>query len=177
MRTSSTTWITATGGIAWGLEKDHNLVMPIFTAERNFRLFDDLYNNMDKSQIVISIVEFHDSYSMIFYEEPKEKLTPAYGFLIKGMDLEGGYYNEFKKKYATNKKVMFSYNKQIESPMKSEKKEMPFLCEDVLVKTFRIINEPELELNGFEEKFSNSTDMTEFKYPLEAFALTAFTPL
>ena len=173
MSFKATFWTCAAGGTAWGGYEDGLLITPIFTSQDSFDIFEKKIKEIDRSQLIVTVVEHHDNYSLVFYEDPREEMIPDFGFVLSEMNLEG-YYSKFKKDFKTNFKIFFSYAKQLQEPMPMQSTEVKIepLIEPFLIKNFRIISESDLELDEFKKQISvEGYSPKDFKYHNEAIGI------
>ncbi len=169
----ATLWTCAAGGTAYGDYNDGLLITPIFTSQDSFEIFDKKIKEIDKSQLIVTVVEHHDFYTLIFYEDPKDNIMPDHGFLLSEMNLDG-YYSKFKKEFKINSNIYFSYAKQIQEPMpmQSAPVQIQPLIDPFIIKNFRIISESDLELPEFKKRMSKEGfSPNEFKYHNEAIGI------
>jgi len=170
MEFKATFWTNAAGGTAWGGYDDGAMVVPIFTSQDSFDIFEKKFNEIDKSKLIVTVVEHHDNYSLIFYEDPEEEMIPDFGFVLSEMNLDG-YYSKFKKDFGVNPKMFFTYAKQLQEPMPRQSTEVKIepLIDPFLIKNFRILKESDLELDEFKIRIkTDGYSPKDFKYHNEA---------
>jgi len=171
MNFKTTFWICAAGNVGWSNHKDGLIVMPVFSSQKSFDIIDAEIKKMDENQLIFTVVESPDEhYSIICYEDPRDKLVPDFGFLIMGMNSLGNYSN-FKEDYNYKSKIYFSYATQnLELVDKySNTGIIKPLIEPFLIKSFRIINDLELKLTEFtKQNLSEYLSPNNFEYYNEA---------
>ena len=175
MRVEITTWSVVTGAILWKNHGKELLTAPVFLSERLFKTFDEKFRMMDPSRVTVTIVEHQKHYSVIIYEDLKERMMAEFGFIMTEMDLKGQYRNFLEEYKPSSSKVFLSYAKHIISgrPENMDASKIKMWIEPFEIKKFRIIPESDLRLDEFQEHVDSGTSyqLQDFKYADEARAV------